>query len=180
MNGISDALQTRGPCAPSESPHQPLCQLLLHSISSGIFVKPPARYTSALMSALLIYLFLIPAHSPPLCYSFIYLCFKSHNHSLKTVSFKVIILASCRQAPTCFSGASHLHLTYCSCLVVHLLGPSRYAETHVLIFHSYTVSFFHIHVLIHTYKHDIWSPVASPFSFFIQLCNIFCLRIDRI
>lgn len=46
MNGISGALQTRRPCAPTESSHQPLCQPLPRFISRGVFAKPPPPHPS--------------------------------------------------------------------------------------------------------------------------------------
>lgn len=96
-------------------------------ISRGVFAKPPSLYVhfNERVAHLLIFNPCAFAAIALFIYLFIYLRFKSHSHSRKTVSSKVIIPAGRRRAPRCFSGSSHLHLTYCSCLVLHLLGDAR-------------------------------------------------------
>lgn len=103
--------------------------------------------------------------------------FELHNHSPKTVCSYFQGHYS-RRPPSgteiCFSGLSHLHLTYCSHLVLHLLGPNQHMAAHILLF-TVSHSVLSMRSIIHRYNTHICPPFTSPLViFFFNLCFYFC------
>lgn len=73
-----------------------------------------------------------------------------------------------------FSGSSHLHLTYCSHLVLHLLGPNQHMAAHILLF-TVSHSVLSVRSIIHRHNMHICPPFTSPLIvFFFNLYFYFC------
>lgn len=75
------------------------------------------------------------------------------------------------------SGSSHLHLTYCSHLVLHLLGPNQHMAAHILLFTA-SHSVLSMRSIIHRHNTHICPPFTSllVIFFFLDHCFYFCHR----
>lgn len=112
--------------------------------------------------------YLIPVRSPSLNLSSSF--FLSSRIIIRpklfALTFKVIYS---RRPPSgaeiFFSGSSHLHLTYCSHLVLHLLGPNQHMAAHILLF-TVSHSVLSMRSIIYRHNTHICPPFTSPLLVF--------------